>query len=86
VTSERITSAYGNDTSHVTLMSRVNALVWSKTVDLVPWESTLYSLVETTCIYTARFNIQQFYVLPTQYIYVFCVDLRSNSDYFAIQH
>jgi len=67
-------------------MSRVNALVWSKTVDLVPWESTLYSLVETTCIYTARFNIQQFYVLPTQYIYVFCMDLRSNSDYFAIQH
>jgi hypothetical protein len=86
VTSERITSAYGSDTSHVTLMSRVNALVWSKTVDLVPRESTLYSLVETACIYTARFNIQQFYVLPTQCIYVFCVDLRTNSDYFAIQH
>jgi len=31
-------------------------------------------------------NIQQFYVLPTQYIYVFCVDLRANSDYFTIQH
>jgi len=25
-------------------------------------------------------------VLPTQYIYVFCVDLRTNSDYFPIQH
>ena len=24
----------------------------------------------------------QFYVLPTQSIYVFCVDLRTNSDYF----
>jgi len=35
---------------------------------------------------TARFNIQQFYVLPTQCIYVFCVDLRTNSDYFPIQH
>jgi hypothetical protein len=23
-----------------------------------------------------QFNIQQFYVLPTQCIYVFCVDLR----------
>jgi hypothetical protein len=25
-----------------------------------------------------QFNIQQFYVLPTQRIYVFCVDLRKN--------
>ena len=33
-----------------------------------------------------QFNIRQFYVLPTQCIYVFCVDLRSNSDYFLIQH
>jgi hypothetical protein len=33
-----------------------------------------------------RFNIQQFYVLPTQCVYVFCVDLRTNSDYFPIQH
>ena len=33
-----------------------------------------------------QFNIQQFYVLPTQYIYVFCVGLRTNSDYFPIQH
>jgi hypothetical protein len=33
-----------------------------------------------------QFNIQQFYVLPTQSIYVFCVDLRTNSDYFPIQH
>jgi hypothetical protein len=32
------------------------------------------------------FNIQQFSVLPTQCIYVFCVDLRTNSDYFPIQH
>jgi len=24
-----------------------------------------------------QFNIQQFYVLPTQSIYVFCVDLRT---------
>jgi len=33
-----------------------------------------------------QFNIQQFYVLPTQCIYVFCVDLRTNSDNFPIQH
>jgi hypothetical protein len=44
-------------------------------------------------IYTAsghymyrQFNIQQFYVLPTQCIYVFCVDLITNSDYFTVQH
>ena len=33
-----------------------------------------------------EYNIQQFYVLPTQCIYVLCVDLRTNSDYFPIQH
>jgi hypothetical protein len=27
-----------------------------------------------------QFNIQQFYVLPTQCIYVFCVYMRTNSD------
>jgi hypothetical protein len=32
------------------------------------------------------FNIQQLYVLPTQCIYVFCVELRTNSDYFPIQY
>jgi len=33
-----------------------------------------------------QFNIQQFYVLPAQYIFVFCVDLRTNNDYFPTQH
>jgi len=33
-----------------------------------------------------QFNIQQLYFLPAQCIYVFCVDLRTNSDYFPIQH
>ena len=33
-----------------------------------------------------QFNIQQFYILPTQYIFVFCVDLRKKSDYFPTQH
>ena len=33
-----------------------------------------------------QFHIQQFYVLPTQCIYVFCVDLRTNSDYFPVHH
>jgi len=33
-----------------------------------------------------QFNIHHFYVQPTQCIYVFCVDLGTNSDYFPIQH
>jgi hypothetical protein len=33
-----------------------------------------------------QFSIQQHYVLPTQCIYAFCVYLRTNSDYFPIQH
>jgi hypothetical protein len=33
-----------------------------------------------------QFYTQNFYVLPTQCIYVFCVDLRTNNDYFPIQH
>jgi hypothetical protein len=47
------------------------------------WSPYVPPLV-TIC--TARFNISQFYVLPTQRICVFCVDLRTNSDYFTIQH
>jgi len=33
-----------------------------------------------------QFNIQLFYVLLKQCIYVFCVDLRTNSEYFSLQH
>ena len=35
---------------------------------------------------TSTYNIEQFYVLPTVYIYVFCMDLRTNIDYFLAQH
>jgi len=53
------------------------------------WEQTaiisLYKIVwlvfitETECVYCAVRST--FYVLPTQCVYVFCVDLRTNSDY-----
>jgi hypothetical protein len=33
-----------------------------------------------------QINIQQFYVLPTQCMYVFCMDLSTNSHYFTVQH
>ena len=56
------------------------------------WKSTFTISHGTTmlkcnghCV-NRKFNIQQFYVLPTQCIYVFCVDLRNNSHYFPIQH
>ena len=45
---------------------------------------TLKNWVVTIC--TTRCNIQQLYFLPKQCIYVFCVDLRTNSDYLPIQH
>ena len=58
------------------------------------WEQTaiisLYSIdwlvfiTETGCVYCAVRST--FYVLPTQCIYAFCVDLRTNSDYFTVQH
>ena len=44
----------------------------------------IYNPVVTIC--TTRYNIQKFYVLPTHCIYVFCVDLRTKSDYFPTQH
>jgi hypothetical protein len=33
-----------------------------------------------------RTNTYKLYVLPTQFIYVFCVDIRTNIDYFPTQH
>jgi len=43
-----------------------------------------YKITETECVNCAVRST--FYVLPTQCIYVFCVDLRTNSDYFTVQH
>jgi len=40
-------------------------------------------------VFTARYELNlciQFHVLPTQCIYVFCMDLKTNIDYFPIQH
>ena len=37
-------------------------------------------------ICTTGFNTHKFYVMPKLCVYVFCVDLRTNSDYFPIQH
>ena len=42
----------------------------------------LVFIAETECVYCAVRST--FYVLPTQCIYVFCVDLRTNSDYWLV--
>jgi hypothetical protein len=56
---------------------------------------SVYCAVRTGCLAIIQisgyymyhqFNVHKFYVLPTQCIYVFCVDLRTNSHYFPIQH
>jgi len=39
-----------------------------------------------TKLHNTRSSIHKLYVLPTRCIYVFCVDMRTNSDYFPIQH
>jgi len=48
-------------------------------------QRSLYVPHRGHCMYH-HFNIHKSYVLPTQCIYVFCVDLRINSHYFPIQH
>ena len=49
------------------------------------YEKTISNFKSLVIIYP-MFSNNLFYVLPTQCIYVFCVDLRTNSDYFPIQH
>ena len=44
----------------------------------------LVFITETECVYCAVCST--FYVLPTQCVYVFCVDLRTNVDCFTVQH
>ena len=58
--------------------------LWQQKISLKAKQITHLLPVVTIC--TTRCNIKQFYVLPTQCIYVFCVDLRTNSHYFPIQH
>ena len=46
--------------------------------------NALYRPVVTICTASLTFNNSTF--CPHSCIYVFCVDLRTNSDYFLIQH
>ena len=69
---------------HVTI-STVQCL--QRIVLLEHYQSNLFKPLQPSGHYMYRqFNIKPFYILPTRCIYVFCVDLRTNSDYFTVQH
>ena len=77
------------------LPERNTFLKKKNTVDQIrtiwPWVERFFEIIKTlkkryVSYMYRQFNIQQFPVPPTQCIYVFCVDLRTNSDYFPIQH
>jgi len=59
--------------------------IWEQTAIIslcsIDW---LVFITKTQCVYCAVRST--FYVLPTQCVYVFCVDLRTNRDYFTVQH
>jgi hypothetical protein len=47
----------------------------------------LYNPVVTSIHYMYhQFNMNKFYVLPKNSIFMLCLDLRTNSDYFSIQN
>jgi len=51
------------------------------------WNNITFAPLQPTGHYMYhQINNQQLYVLPTQCIYMFCVDLRTNSDKFPIKH
>jgi len=59
--------------------------IWQQTAIISLYSiKCLVFITETECVCCALRST--FYVLPTQCIYVFCVDLRTNSDYFTVQH
>jgi len=43
-------------------------------------------LVTLVTLRSTMFNTQKLYVLPTQFVYIYCMDLRTNSNYFPAQH
>ena len=66
-------------------MGRHNGLCEKYRMNLSAYSESIELKSPVVTIRTTRFNVQQFYVLRAPCIYVFCVDLRTNSDYFCIQ-
>jgi hypothetical protein len=86
---------HGNSTTtiqHVILLSFLTNLGFSMIQCLTTsyvlfftYNVTLYGCIVTICTASLTFNNSTF-CPPTQCIYVICVDLTTNSDYFPIQH
>jgi hypothetical protein len=85
--------------THTRARARVKFLIASRLC--VGFETLLLSVCDLSCLFTdvtpsqlsgyytyhQVLTSKNFYVLPpTQYICVFCMDLRTNSDYFTMQH
>jgi hypothetical protein len=66
------------------VLAYVGLLVWPVFVRRQTVLLTVQSLMVTLCI--TKFNTGDSCILATQCICVFCMDLRTNSDYFRIQH
>jgi len=64
----------------------INWLVFITETECVYWEVRTGSVVTLVTIYTASLTFTIPRSAKTPCIYVFCLDLRTNSDYFPIQH
>ena len=60
--------------------------VWLSKQDYFPVQHWLVCITETECVYCAVRTGSLYIVLSSAQIYAFCVDVRTNSDYFPIQH
>jgi hypothetical protein len=75
--------------------NRVWELDLQQASDKEVWREQAYDMETICCLSVKWLHTNEiitkyiwikFYVLPTQCIYMFCVDMRINSDYFPIQH
>jgi hypothetical protein len=74
-----------------TYIQYLSMWLWDKNGDYFPIEHSLIVLItERKCVYcavrTEHLTFSNSTFCPHSCIYVFCVDLRTNSDYFSIQH
>ena len=92
-------SGYLNETSTFCPHSVLMSFVWiSEQTDIISLHSIIWLvfITERWSVYCAvrteswtiyiRLAKWNFYILPTQRTYVFCMDLRTNRYYFPIQH
>ena len=80
-------NCFNNSAERTYIVNRMGLRWWCVECHVQRWKYQKYitklltfqSPMVAICINT--FNIHKFYVLPTQCIFVFCVDLRTNTSY-----